>query len=85
MRTHTLLLIAKRKPTVSAPSLPNRTRILKLQYKPRTEQNGEAVNNARIAAVHRSRLPVSDNDAIIALVGASARATNFILWSHTQT
>lgn len=41
----------------------------------------ETANNARIAAVHRSRLPVSDTDAVNALVGA----TNFIIWSHTQS
>lgn len=37
-------------------------------------------NNARIAAVHRSRFPVSDREASNALFGA----TNFILWCHSQ-
>jgi hypothetical protein len=38
-------------------------------------------NKARNAAVHRSRYPVSDTEAINALTGA----TNFILWSHMQS
>jgi hypothetical protein len=38
----------------------------------------EKANNARIAAVHRSRLPVSETDATNALVGA----TNIILMTH---
>ncbi len=40
----------------------------------------EIANNARIAAVHRSSLPVSDKDAINALVGA----TNIILMTHAS-
>ncbi len=38
----------------------------------------DKANNARIAAVHRSRLPVSEKDATDALVGA----TNIILMTH---
>jgi hypothetical protein len=36
----------------------------------------EMVNEARISAVHRSRFPVSDREAINALYGA----TTFIMW-----
>jgi hypothetical protein len=38
----------------------------------------ELANSARIAAVHRSRLPVSDREAVNALFGA----TNFIIWNE---
>jgi 6-pyruvoyl-tetrahydropterin synthase len=41
----------------------------------------EKANNARIAAVHRSRLPVSETDATNALVGA----TNIILMTHLNS
>lgn len=41
----------------------------------------EMTNEARIAAVHRSRFPVSDREAINALFGA----TNFSLWYSSQS
>lgn len=40
----------------------------------------EVTNKARIAAVHRSRFPVSDREAINALYGAA----NFALWYSSQ-
>lgn len=40
----------------------------------------EMTNDARISAVHRSRFPVSDREAINALYGA----TNFTLWYVSQ-
>lgn len=48
----------------------------KISFPPDIVRAIEMTNEARIAAVHRSRFPVSDMEAINALFGA----TNFTLW-----
>ena len=48
----------------------------KIDFPPEIVGAIEITNRARIAAVHRSRLPVSDREAINALYGA----TNFTIW-----
>ncbi|MEM3695888.1 MAG: hypothetical protein QXQ94_00075 [Candidatus Bathyarchaeia archaeon] len=48
----------------------------KIDFSPDIVRAIEMANDARISAVHRSRFPVSDREAINALYGA----TNFTLW-----
>lgn len=52
----------------------------KIDFPPEIVKAIETANKARIAAVHRSRFPVSDRESINALYGA----TNFILWYSSQ-
>jgi hypothetical protein len=48
----------------------------KIKFPPHISHAIEIVNEARIAAVHRSRFPVSDREATNALYGA----TTFLMW-----
>ena len=52
----------------------------KIDFPPEIVKAIEMTNKARIAAVHRSRFPVSDRESINALFGA----TNFTLWYSSQ-
>lgn len=52
----------------------------KIDFPPDIVKAIETTNKARIAAVHRSRFPVSDRESINALYGA----TNFTLWYSSQ-
>jgi len=51
----------------------------KVNFPPDVAKTIEITNDARISAVHRSRFPVSDKEAVNALYGA----TNVVLW-YTQ-